>query len=272
MDVSFALTLSAAVVALGCFVSGFRRLRRRGQHYVSWSQAAFYAAGVGVGVLAVSPPVDSVADKLLSAHMLQHLLLGDVMPMLLLLGVRGPMSVFVLPAPVLRRIGRLRVVQRIVTTALKPEVALIAFALVLGAWHVPAAYDFAIAHESVHVVEHISFVLAGLLVWTQIVAPSRHKRASAGRRALFAVAVLGLGMVLSEVLLLSSPLYQHYRAVLDRPFGFSAAEDQNRAGLLMMGEQIATLGTAAALLVWTHVEAVSPWSPATETPAAPDVR
>ena len=272
MDPSFALTLAGAAVALGCFASGFRRLRRRGRRHVSWPQAALYAAGVAVGVLAVSPPVDSVADELLSAHMFQHLLLGDVIPMLLLLGLRGPMSVFVVPASVLRRVGRLRVVQRIVTTALKPPVALVAFALVIGAWHVPAAYDFALAHESVHVGEHVSFVIAGLLVWAQIVAPSRHRRASAGRRALFAVAVLGLGMILSEVLLLSGPLYPHYRAVLDRPFGFSAAEDQNRAGLLMMAEQIATLGTAAALLVWTHVEAVSPWSPATtETPAATDV-
>jgi len=53
---------------------------------------------------------------------------------------------------------------------------------VIGAWHVPAAYDFALAHESVHVGEHVSFVIAGLLVWAQIVAPSRHRRASAGRR------------------------------------------------------------------------------------------
>jgi len=79
-------------------------------------------------------------------------------------------------------------------------------------------------------------------------------------------------MILSEVLLLSGRSTRTIAPVLDRPFGFSAAEDQNRAGLLMMAEQIATLGTAAALLVWTHVEAVSPWSPATtETPAATDV-
>ena len=131
---------------------------------------------------------------------------------------------------------------------------------------VPAAYDFALAHESVHVAEHVSFVVAGLLVWTQIVAPSRHGRSSPGRRALFAVGILGLGMVLSEVLLLSGPLYAHYRDVLDRPFGLDAAEDQSRAALLMMGEQIATLGTAAALLLWTHVESVSP------EPAATDLR
>ena len=266
MDPTFSLTLAAAAAALAVFGAGFRRLRSRGRRHVSWSQAALYAAGVAVGVLAVSPPADSVADELLSAHMLQHLLLGDVMPILLVLGVRGPMSVFFLPASVLRRVGRVRAVQRVVAAALRPAVALAVFALVLGAWHVPAAYDFALAHESVHVAEHVSFVVAGLLVWTQIVAPSRHGRSSPGRRALLAVGILGLGMVLSEVLLLSGPLYAHYRDVLDRPFGLDAAEDQSRAALLMMGEQIATLGTAAALLLWTHVESVSP------EPAATDLR
>jgi putative membrane protein len=257
MDATFSLTLAGAVLALGVFCKGFRRLRRRGRQYVGWSQATLYLVGVVVGVIAISPPVDSIADELLAAHMLQHLLLGDVMPLLLVLGIRGPMSVFFLPSSVLRRVGRLRSVQRVAATALIPTVSLVAFAVVVGAWHVPAAYDFALAHESVHVFEHLSFVVVGLLVWMQIIAPFRHQRVSAGRRAFFAVAVLALGMVLSEVLLVIGPLYPHYRDVLDRPFGISAAEDQNRAALLMMAEQIATLGTAAALLVWTHVESVS---------------
>lgn len=258
MDPAFSSALAGGLAAFAVFGMGFRRLRRRGRRHVSWRNAVLFAAGVVVGVLAVSPPVDSLADESLSAHMAQHLLLGDVMPLLLVLGVRGPMSVFVVPAPVLRRIGRLTVVQRVAAAALRPGVALSLFAVVIGAWHVPAAYDFALGHEAVHAAEHLSFVVVGVLVWTQIVAPSHHGRSSAGRRALFAVAVLGVGMVLSEVLLLTGPLYAHYRDVLDRPFGLDPGEDQNRAALLMMGEQIATLGTAAALLVWTHVESVSP--------------
>ncbi len=264
MDPGFALTLFSALLALAVFGMGFRRLRRRGRRYVSWSQAALYLAAVAVGVVAVSPPVDSAADELLSAHMLQHLLLGDVMPLLLVLGIRGPMSVFFIPASVLRRVGRLRPLQRVVAAALTPAVSLAAWAVVIAAWHVPAAYDFALAHASAHVVEHLSFVVVGLLVWTQILAPSRHQRLSPGRRALVAAAVLAAGMVLSEVLLVTGPLYPHYRDILDRPFGLSAGEDQSRAALLMMAEQIATLGTAAALLVWTHVEAVSPQFATTE--------
>jgi putative membrane protein len=264
MDPTFSFALAGGVFALAVFGRGFRRLRRRGRRHVSWGQAALYVAAVAVGVLAVSPPVDSVADKLLSAHMLQHLLLGDVMPLLFVLGIRGPMSVFFLPASVLRRVGRLRPLQRVLATALTPTVSLASWTVVIAAWHVPAAYDFALAHEAAHVVEHLSFVVVGLLVWTQIVAPSRHQRLSPGRRSLVAAAVLAAGMVLSEVLLVAGPLYPHYRDILDRPFGLSAAEDQSRAALLMMAEQIATLGTAAALLVWTHVESVSPQFATTE--------
>jgi putative membrane protein len=258
MDPTFSLTLAGGVVAFAVYGRGFRRLRRRGRQYVSWGQAGLYLAGVTVGVVAVSPPVDSVADELLSAHMLQHLLIGDVMPLLLVLGVRGPMSVFFLPASLLRAVGRLRLLKRLVVHALTPQVSLAAWAVAIGVWHIPLAYEAALRHGSIHVLAHVSFVIAGLVVWTQIVGPSQLHRLSAGRRALFAVAVLGAGMVLGEVLLVAGPLYSHYRDVIDRPFGFSAAEDQNRAALLMMAEQIATLGTAAALLVWTHIESVSP--------------
>ena len=107
-----------------------------------------------------------------------------------------------------------------------------------------------VASPPLHALEHASFFVTGLLVWTMLLDPGR----SAGRRAAFAAAVLVAGVPLSELLIATAPLYPHYEAVTDRPLGLSAAEDQARAGLMMMAEQIATLGTAAALLLWSHVE------------------
>jgi cytochrome c oxidase assembly factor CtaG len=257
VDPTLSLTLMGAAAAVTVYAHGFRRLRRRGRHYVTWSHAALYLGGVAVGVAAVSPPLDALADRSLAAHMCQHLLLGDVMPLLLVLGIRGPMSVFFLPAPLLRRVGRRPTLAHVTAVALRPGVAFAAWMIVIGAWHLPFAYDFALTHEPVHAVEHLSFVLVGLLIWTIIVAPAPHQRLSAGRRAVFAGAILLAGMVMSEVLLVAHPLYAHYRTVVDRPLGFSAAEDQNRAALIMMAEQAALFGTAAALLLWTHVENVS---------------
>ena len=125
----------------------------------------------------------------------------------------------------------------------------------------PAPYDAAIAHPPLHALEHAALFTAGLLVWTQIVDPTRRGRLGPGGRAPFAAAVLVAGMGLSETLLLAAPLYPHYEHVLNRPFGFTAAEDQRRAGLLMMAEQFATLGAAAALLLWSHAERVERGSP-----------
>jgi len=105
----------------------------------------------------------------------------------------------------------------------------------------------------VHLIEHASLFLGGLLLWIQIVDPARRHRLSPGRRAAFAAGALAASMALGEVLLAAAPLYPHY-AQADRPFGLTYASDQNRAALLMMLEQAATLGVAAALLLWSHVE------------------
>jgi putative membrane protein len=251
------VAFASGAVALLLYAQGFARLRRRRVVHARPWRAGIYGAGVAVAVLALVSPIDTIGeDQLLSAHMLQHLLLGDVAPLLLVLGVSGPMAVFLLPARSMRVVARFQPLRRLLSFLLRPRVSFAGWAVAIGAWHVPAAYDAAIAHPAVHALEHISFVVAGLLVWTQIVDPTRHARLTPGGRAVFAGAVLLAGMALSEVLLLMHPLYPHYAHVVDRPFGFTAGQDQNRAGLLMMAEQIATLGTAAALLLWAHVERV----------------
>lgn len=247
MTAAFAAALVLSAAGVASYGAGFRRLRSRGRRRVSDRQALLFVLGVGVALVAVSPPLDSAADDRLSAHMLQHLLLGDVMPLLLVAGVWGPMSVFALPRAVIRTLGRSQGVRALLHALAAPRNSLALWLVVIAGWHVPAAYDFALAHESVHALEHPSFVVVGILVWVQLLAPFGRPRLSAGGRALFAGAVLGLGMVLSEVLLVTGSLYPHY----------GDAADQHRAALLMMGEQIATLGTAAAILVWTHVESVA---------------
>jgi putative membrane protein len=249
--------LLAGGVALVLYGQAFSRLRARRRTIVGRGQAALFTAGVLVAMLAVVSPLDQLGEnKLLSAHMLQHLLLGDVAPLLLVVGLRGPLALFLLPARPLRTLAGVRPLRRLLSALLRPWPAFAVWAVAIGAWHVPAAYDAALAHPALHVAEHASFVLAGLLVWTQIVDPTGHGRLSAGGRAAFAAGVLLAGMGLSEALLLAGPLYPHYAHVAHRPLGFTAAEDQNRAGLLMMGEQIATLGTAAAILLWSHAERV----------------
>ena len=248
--------LALAGCALMLFWQAFVRLRRRGRRdHASLGRAVLFVAGVALATLAVISPLDTAGDEyLLSAHMLQHLLLGDAAPALLVLAVRGPLAFFLLPAPVLRPLARLGPLRALLSFLLRPSVTFAVWVLAVGTWHVPAVYDYTLGHPLVHDLEHATFVLAGLLVWTQLVDPTRHARLSVGQRAGYAVALFAAGQVLSDVLIFSHSLYPAYAGQPDRLLGLSAAEDQVRAGLLMMAEQIVTLGSCAALLLWAHVE------------------
>lgn len=233
------------------------RLRRRAPAHARWTSAFLFAAGVAISTLALVSPVDRIGEEqLLAAHMLQHLLLGDLGPLLMVLGVRGPLGVFMLPPPLLRVVAR-GPVRRVVSFLLRPSVSLSAWLAAFVGWHVPAAYDAALAHPWLHVLEHVCFALAGVLAWTQIVDPARRARLSVGQRAAFAFALLVASSMLAETLVALHPVYPAYVAVSDRPFGWSAGQDQSKAALLMMAEQIATLATAMTFLVRAHVDRVA---------------
>lgn len=252
----YALALAAFATVL--YAQGFVRLRRRAgaARAPAWA-ALFFVAGVGISLLALVSPVDAIGeDQLLAAHMLQHLLLGDIGPLLIVLGTCGALGVFLVPPPLLRPLARSRL-RAVVSFLLIPRVSLAVWLAAFAAWHVPAAYDAAIAHPAVHVAEHACFAVAGVLAWTQIIDPARRRRLTVGQRAMFAFAMLVASGVLAEVLVATHPLYHHYVDVRDRPFGWTAGQDQSKAALLMMAEQIATLATAMTFLVRAHVERVA---------------
>jgi cytochrome c oxidase assembly factor CtaG len=95
------VVLVAAALAALLFVQAFVRLRRRRPDHAPWSRAVLFAAGLGLLVLPVLSPLDAMGDNyLLSAHMLQHVLIGDAAIALLVFAVRGPLVFFLLPPPV----------------------------------------------------------------------------------------------------------------------------------------------------------------------------
>jgi putative membrane protein len=248
--------LVAAALAFTLFSQAFIRLRRRGRKdHAGWGRAVLFLGGVALATLAVISPLDRAGEEyLLSAHMLQHLLLADVAPALLVLAVRGPLCYFLLPRPVLRRLARAQALRALLAFLLVPGVSFAAWVLAFGAWHVPAAYDAALRHPLVHELEHASFVLVGLLVWMQLVDPARHGRLRVGQRAAYALALFAAGQVLAEVLIFSGPLYPEYAAQPDRLLGLSPAADQREAGILMMAEQIVTLGSCTVILLRQYLD------------------
>jgi len=246
------LVLAAAAVAALLFARAFLTLRRRGRaDHASWDRPLLFAAGLAAAVLPLVSPLDPVADHyLLSAHMLEHVLIGDAAPALLLLALRGPLLFFFVAPDLFPGIVRFTPLRRAGSFLLRPWVAVAAWALIIAAWHVPAAYDYTLTHPTVHDLEHACFFTAGLLVWWQLIDPARQHRLSRGARLGLAAVLFWLGSVLSDVLIFSfRPLYPAYAAQPVRLLGLKPLLDQQLAGLVMTGEQLLSLGTCCLVLL-----------------------
>ena len=242
--------LIGAVLLAVLFAQAFVRLRRRRPDHAPWSRAVLFAAGLALLVLPLVSPLDHLGDEeLLSAHMLQHVLIGDAAPALIVVAVRGPLLFFLLPPFLLRPLAAFRPLRAFLSFLLIPLVSLGIWAVAFLAWHVPVAYDYAAAHPLVHDLQHLSFVVAGFLVWTQLVDPARHGRLSRPQRVFFALAMLVIAQPLVDALLFTAPAYDRYTG----SHGISAQTDQRLAGAVMMVEQLLALGVCVAFLLRPYV-------------------
>jgi cytochrome c oxidase assembly factor CtaG len=250
-----------AVLAAGLFVQALVRLRRRGRADLAGpDRGLLLAAGLALAALPLVSPLDAVGDRyLLSAHMLQHVLIADAAPALLVLALRGPLGFFLVPAPVLRRLTWLRPLLRVL---LRPQVAFAIWIATMLGWHFPSAYDYTLLHAWAHELEHATFVLAGTLAWIQVVDPARRGHLTRGRRALFAFGMFAFGTAIVDGLLFSrAPAYAVYAAQPHRVFGLSALLDQRLAAAVMLAEQALTVGAALVLLLRPSLR-VAPSGPA----------
>jgi putative membrane protein len=234
-----------ALVAAAVYVPAFARVRRREPALAPWTRAGLFACGLVVMLGPLVSPLNVAGERyLLSAHMLEHVLLADAGAALLVLSVRGPIARALLPRPAP---APLRSVARFV---MRPPVTLAVWALGVSIWHIPAIYDRALSNAALHDLEHLTFVLVGLLAWTQLIDPAGSERLGIPGRLAFTVAMFFAGQVLSDVLVFS--FHAYYPAYADRPgrlFGVSPLTDQRLAGIVMALEQLVTLGTCFVLLL-----------------------
>ncbi|MFL5913307.1 MAG: cytochrome c oxidase assembly protein [Gaiellaceae bacterium] len=233
----------AAVAAL-LFAQGVVRLRRRGRADVAgWDRVVLFGLGLAMTLVALVGPMDGWSDNHLAVHMLQHVVIGDAAIAVMVFAVRGPLLVFLLPAPALVRVAKAR---PFFALLLWPRVAFGLWAANLAVWHVPYLYDLALRHDSVHYVEHACWVVAGLIVWTLLVDPGSHRRLTVGGRIALAAAMFAAGQVLTDLLVFSfHPLYPAY----------PGRTGQQLAGVAMMAEQLVTLGAVAFVLLRPRMRA-----------------
>jgi putative membrane protein len=184
---------------------------------------------------ALVSPIDGLGeDYLFSAHMVQHVLLGDIAPLLLLLGLSRALM-----RPATRRLAS---IERRLGALASPVTGILIWLGLMYLWHVPALYDAAAEHAGVHMLEHASFFAAGVALWWPLIQPVPMRRRLTGLQPLAYIAAAKAGLAALGLYLAwsSTPLYDYYEQT-PRIWGLSPIEDQNIGGVIMMVEQSFTL-------------------------------
>lgn len=216
-------------------------LEKEGRPVPLW-RIWLFVLGIVIAVLAFTSPLHAIGEESsMAVHMTQHLILGDIVPLLILFGLTRPLLRPILAMPVL---GDLRFL-------VHPAVALPLWALNLGLWHLSGAYDAALANDAVHALQHVTFLTTGALMWAALLetlpGPAWF---GTGAKIGYLVVVRTLGTILGNILTWSSVgFYSHYDDV-PRLWGLSQTADQSYAGVVMMSETGIVTLTMLAVLVY----------------------
>ncbi|MGA9315356.1 MAG: cytochrome c oxidase assembly protein [Solirubrobacteraceae bacterium] len=241
------LAILALLAAAVLYVRMYRRAASRSKavgagHWIP------YAGGLIALAIALLSPLDAIGDRwLLSAHMAQHVLLSDIAPALLVLGLRSPVLSLGLARPALRAVAPGGRWGRTLALLTSPWVAIPLWALATWVWAIPPVFDFAAQHTVVHAFEHATLFYTGLALWWLIIDPMPRVRPRPDGQRL---ALLGFSRIASAAVCLpltwitttQYPLY----ADAPRAFGISAIADQQIAGAGMCFVEFLVFGIAFA--------------------------
>lgn len=236
------LELIPLVVLAGLYAKRSATLAAKGRPVPLWRQLCF-AAGLLTIFAAIASPIDYIAEELVIAHMVEHLLIGDIASLLLVLGLTGPL---LQPVLSIKAFDRLKVLAH-------PLIAFPLWAANMFFWHIPAMYDAAYGGAFLHAVEHSSFILFGALMWMPVFGPlPKPEWFTAAWKVVYVIAVRFTGAILGNILMWSGTvLYDRYTAG-ELEWGLTPVQDQSTAGVVMMIE-----GTflGLGLLAWVFFEA-----------------
>ena len=221
---------AAIVVAAVDYALVVRTLGRRGEP-TPRARIACFAAGLALIAIALLSPLEHIAlSSLLSAHLLQNVMLADWAPPLLVLGL----------TPAMIEAAERRAWVRAATA---PPVAL---AVWLAAWyvlHVPAVYGYALEHRWALGLEHLAFLGSGLAFWWAVISPGR-MRPQARLAFLFGAFIAAAPVAFA--LAFTQPLYDFYERA-PKLWGLSPLEDQQIGAIAMAVEQAVILFAACSV-------------------------
>jgi putative membrane protein len=235
-------------LATVAYVPRWRTVRaRHGPRAAPVGRLMAFAGAILTLIAALVSPIDRLGEQAFTMHMVQHILLLDLAPILFVVSLTK-----IILRPATRRLQRL---ENAAGPLAHPAFAVALYVAVMWAWHVPGLYDAALEHPAVHALEHTFFMSAGLLYWWHLLSPIRSRAHMHGMRPVLYMLSTKLLVGLLGIALTFAPdaLYAFYE---DRPpiWGLDPGEDQAIAGAIMALEQSIVMGVA---LVWLFVRALS---------------
>ena len=218
-----------------------RTLREAGTPVATWRLWCF-GSSLFLVLVALVSPIDAFGEEqFLFMHMVQHILLGDLAPLLFVLGLTGPILRPVLSLPGVLRLRFL----------LHPLVALPVWAASLYIWHIPFLYQAALHHSAVHALEHFCFFAFGAVMWAPVVEVLPGPEwFGTGAKLGYVLLVRLVETILGNVFIWSGKVFYPFYEHPVNQWGISALSDQQIAGAAMMVEgSIVTLGVLAWLFL-----------------------
>jgi putative membrane protein len=221
-------------VVIGCLVliAGYVRIVRGRLT----RRSTFWFAGVLLIAIALLSPVNALADRyLFSVHMAKHIAFVLIAPALLMMGT---------PRAALQPLLLNRAVARLEQVLRTPAIAWTAGIGVMAFWHIPAVFNAALAHQGLHIVEHLSLLIGGTIYWWPVLSPFPEFRLRPVPDAAAYLFTSCLACTSIGVLITFAPtgLYPAYTNPQDlygmlptirERWGISPAMDQQIGGLLM---------------------------------------
>ena len=240
-------TLSLAVL-YGYLVSLARKDGQWGKT-VRAGHVIWFGAGLFILFLTLQSPLDTISDTtLFSAHMTQHILLALIVPACLLLGLPSDWA----SAPY-----ELPFIGRILSILSHPIVAALIFNGVLWIWHLPGLYEGALRDENVHIVQHLTFIAVGTLLWLPILhhVPPKRSIGYLTKIALLFFSMLSSSILAAMITFAPEVIYPFYGNA-SLAFGLTPLADQQLAGVIMWipGGAIFLLAISVTFFAWLNNE------------------
>jgi putative membrane protein len=233
------LAMAATLIAGGLYALGIRTMRAGGHRWPAGRTASF-AAGLVVIVLATQSAIAVYDTTLFSVHTVQHLLLGLVAPMLLVLGAPIALALQSSPRPIQTKlVGLIR--SRPVEVLTHPLVVWLLFAGSMFVLYLTPLYDVTLRNVWIHQLVHAHMLFIGSLFFVLVVgnAPLRW-RIPHPMRLLFVLLLVPIHAVLGIAIMNADPVIgSAFYTELGREWGPSLAGDQLiGGGVLWAGHEL----------------------------------